>query len=889
LFKRGEGMIKNKRIAVQFLRLLNFLTFLFTLCPLKVDSQPNLPQKEADSLWEVWKDETKPDSSRLKAIHSYAINGYLYTKPDSAFYYADLQFEFASNNGLQEQMAEALNTKGLSFYFRGDYKNAYDYYLRSIELSEKLDNQKVLARTLGNMGILYRAKGDYTKALDFYSKSLKIFEAVDYKRGISFILNNIAGVYKYLGEYDKAVETMNKCILIEEELGNLRGMAASLGNIGIIYQDQGNYDQALEYYNKSLQLKNKTNDKQGIAITLDNIGVVYQGKGLYVKALEHHSKSLHIREELGDKKGIALSLINIGLIHQTQENHHKALEQFVKSLSIYEELGDKQGIATALGNIGTVYENLGDNSKALKKFSERLNLEEELGHKKGVAQSLGSLGKLYQKKGDFEKAFNYFTRSLEISEELGDKKGIVIATNNLGNLFIEKGDYGNAIQYNKQSLALAQELGLISGTLSAAKSLWKIYKVTANFKEALLMHELYIASRDSILAEENKKELIRQEYKYEYEKQAAADSVRAAEAEKVANARISAQNAQLEKEQTRGYALSAGIVLLFLFGGFMYNRFRVTNKQKLLIEKQEQETQRQKEIIEEAHREITDSIAYAKRIQGAILPPLKIVKKHLESSFILYKPKDVVAGDFYWMTTSASRLLSKPEFIYFAAADCTGHGVPGAMVSVVCNNALNRSVKEFGLTEPGEILDKTRELVIQEFEKSEEEVQDGMDIALCSLSKSSTRLPDGQGVEKFRELKYAGAHNPLWLIRKGEFVEAKFPEGSRFSQSENGAYQLVEVRADKQPIGKYETTKPYTTHTFQLEGGDTLYLFSDGFVDQFGGVNGKKFKSLNFKQLLLSIQKEDMDTQSKLIDEAFENWKQDIEQVDDVCVIGVRI
>jgi serine phosphatase RsbU (regulator of sigma subunit) len=176
------------------------------------------------------------------------------------------------------------------------------------------------------------------------------------------------------------------------------------------------------------------------------------------------------------------------------------------------------------------------------------------------------------------------------------------------------------------------------------------------------------------------------------------------------------------------------------------------------------------------------------------------------------------------------------------------------MVSVVCNNGLNRSVREYGLTDPGEILNKTREIVIAEFEKSEEEVKDGMDIALCSLEGNT--------------LKYAGANNPLWIIRNGEIIETK---------------------ADKQPIGKFEELLPYTTHIFELEKGDSIYIFSDGYVDQFGGEKGKKFKAKAFRELLLSIQGQLMENQKTIIDEAFENWRGDLEQIDDVCVIGVRI
>ena len=190
----------------------------------------------------------------------------------------------------------------------------------------------------------------------------------------------------------------------------------------------------------------------------------------------------------------------------------------------------------------------------------------------------------------------------------------------------------------------------------------------------------------------------------------------------------------------------------------------------------------------------------------------------------------------------------------FAAADCTGHGVPGAMVSVVCNNGLNRSVREYALTSPGEILNKTREIVIREFEKSDEEVKDGMDIALCSLEGN--------------HLKYAGAHNPLWIIRKGEVIETK---------------------ANKQPIGQFDNPEPYITHSFDLEKGDTIYIFSDGYVDQFGGEKGKKFKIIAFRTLLLSIQDKSMEEQKVIIDETFETWRGNLEQVDDICVIGVRV
>ncbi|MEX2483577.1 MAG: SpoIIE family protein phosphatase [Brumimicrobium sp.] len=332
--------------------------------------------------------------------------------------------------------------------------------------------------------------------------------------------------------------------------------------------------------------------------------------------------------------------------------------------------------------------------------------------------------------------------------------------------------------------------------------------------------------------------------------------------------------------------IAIGVVLLIALILIPYSRkiLREDDRKKKLF-------MQQKLIIEESHREIKDSISYAKRIQSAILPPSKIVKESIQESFILYKPKDIVAGDFYWMETFVYSAHPNKETesieitpkkgkrsdselkkgVLFAACDCTGHGVPGAMVSVICNNALNRSVREYKLTDPGEILDKSREIVIEEFEKSDDDVKDGMDISLVSF-----RLLQENGKRKAL-IKWAGANNPLWILK-------------------NDKKEFTEIKPDKQPIGKYAKTKPFTTHEFTLEEDEMIYLLTDGYQDQFGGTDeasrksgGKKFKTAPLKSLLLSIRNEPMEMQKEIIDTQFEAWKGTLDQVDDVCIIGLRI
>ncbi len=302
------------------------------------------------------------------------------------------------------------------------------------------------------------------------------------------------------------------------------------------------------------------------------------------------------------------------------------------------------------------------------------------------------------------------------------------------------------------------------------------------------------------------------------------------------------------------FALIIIVFLILVFFVIRSNYLRkqvnkVLLQQKEIIESQKFEVESQKHLVEEKQKEIIDSISYAKRLQEAILPSQAFINKYIPNNFIWYKPKDIVAGDFYW----AEELN---DLFFIAVADSTGHGVPGAMVSVVCCNALNRSLKEFNLTDTGQILDKTRTLVLETFEKSTNEVNDGMDISLLCIDKKNNNI------------FWSGANNPLWYIQNNE---------------------LKEIKANKQPIGKTEYPKPFTTHSIDYQENTTFYLFTDGFADQFGGPNGKKFKYKQFSDLLIKHTSLSQNEQVVMIDDVFTAWKGNLEQVDDVCVIGIKI
>jgi len=310
------------------------------------------------------------------------------------------------------------------------------------------------------------------------------------------------------------------------------------------------------------------------------------------------------------------------------------------------------------------------------------------------------------------------------------------------------------------------------------------------------------------------------------------------------------------------------IVLVLIMGVVVFVIYSLNQKKKTnkILNIQNEEILIKNTIIEEKNRDITDSINYAKRIQSAILPKMELLQKDFES-FIYYRPKDIVSGDFYWIKEVG-------EKIYFSVVDCTGHGVPGAFMSIIGYNSLNRIIDDFNITETGLILDKLNDLVIESIGNQSKEVltiRDGMDISICCIDKGSNTL------------EYSGAHNSMYLLRNKKNI---IGEIEPVLADENIVF--YEVKADKMAIGGSVNKNKYKTHRIKLEKKDAIYLFSDGFADQFGGEKGKKFMCKNFRKMIMNIQNMDFDNQLSFIDKTMVDWKGELEQLDDICVMGVE-
>jgi len=713
------------------------------------------------------------------------------------------------------------------FFSLGSTANAQNYADKEFFLIEKLEYDKIGKSDKllldSCLSLFHDSKNDTTKT-----------NAIKYIVEQSWDENIWPRYNDWLYDYVKIKLSKKLAAPIKTNL--LYVYASTINNKGYYHSTKGEPLKALDYYKQSLEIQKSIDDYEGVATSLNNIGAIFNKQGDIPSAINYYHQSLKIYEEIENDAGQAQTLKNLGNIHQSQKDNQLALEYFHKSLKMYKKLEHNRGIATLLNNIGFVYFKLKNNEKAFSYYRKSIKIREKINDKAGIASCLNNIASAYENENNIDSSMYYYQKCIEIYAEINNRNGLAIIHNNIARNYALNGQIKKAEQYALKSLAIAQEIKTPSNIKTVAGTLSDIYEKQGRGNEALKMYKLHIEMRDSILNEETQVAAAKSQARYEYQKNKAIDD---AEHEKV----LAIKNKEKEKQTIISIASGAGLILVIIFLLFVFNRLKITRKQKLVIENQKSE--------------IVDSITYAKRIQEAILPTKKFIEEHLPDSFFLYKPKDIVAGDFYWVTKIGNE-------VFFAAADCTGHGVPGAMVSVVCHNALDRVLREFKLTEPGEILDKTRELVEHQLNKSSNQsssiknIRDGMDIALCSYNKTNN------------EIKYAGAYNPLWILK-------------------SNSNEVEEIKATRQPIGRVENPKNFETHKITLGKDDRVYIFSDGYADQFGGKDRKKMMKKRFRELLLDTRNLEMKEQSNAINSYFENWKGNMEQIDDVCVIGVRV
>jgi len=589
-----------------------------------------------------------------------------------------------------------------------------------------------------------------------------------------------------------------------------------------------------------------------IALAFNNIGSASYSLGNYSDALIFGSKSLRLREELGNKEDIATSLSNLGLVYYKQNLIALAISNHRKALKLRTDNNDSSGMATSYNSLGLAFSNLNNDTLALINFNKALSLREATGDLKGKSQSLNNIATIYLTQKNPKKALEYLTASMQIKQQLKDKFGLASGYDNIGDAYVllaktenNSEYYDKAIFNYLKSLEIARALKLKEVIKVCCESLAAVYHIKENDREAYLYYQEFTKIKDTLLNEGITKKTA------ELQNQQQEREIALLNKDK-----IIAEGT----EETQRLIIISGILFTIISLGFLLNRYYVKQRanrlllqKNKLIDQHRSELKKQKEIIEQKNRDFTDSIEYARNVQNLILPAETEFKNYFPSAFVLYKPKSIVGGDFYWIHKTKDCLL-------IAVIDCTGHGIPGAMMSFLGYNFLENVVKGKTSFDPALILKELNNEVFSTLSQKNENLNSkyGMDISLCVIYSDK------------REIYFAGAHHPLYLIRNGE---------------------LLEFKGDKYSIGTLYTgvEKEFTTKQLFYQAGDTFYLFTDGYVDQIGGSDRKKFYYAPFKKLLFEIAHESMAQQKLLLEKEFIKWKGERDQTDDILILAFRL
>jgi serine phosphatase RsbU (regulator of sigma subunit) len=579
-------------------------------------------------------------------------------------------------------------------------------------------------------------------------------------------------------------------------------------------------------------------------------------KGEYKIALQHFILATDLFKKSNDKKRLAQCYTAMGIVYWYQGFSSRAIYYYKKNVEICIEINDENGLAASYGNLAIIFDENLEFDNALKYYNDALKIFEKKHKLNETAACLDNMSLVFKQQKNYTKALAYNARSFKIRENIMDTLGMLASMENLGVIYIAQKKYTEAIEISERVVTIANRLGSREDVKFAYMNLKDAHEGKGDFKAAFYVLNNLMTVKDSLRNIDNANQIAELETKFKTkEKEVELSEIKLLQKlkEKESDEKLQRKNFFI------GFLVVSGILVLFIAFLFL-KRFKEKQQIAEAINKKNEAIEHQKVLIDVAYKElternkdITDSIKYAQKIQQAVLPSKKFISHELAKTntdhFILFKPKDIVSGDFYWFHKSETSL-------YYVTADSTGHGVPGGFMSMLGINLLNEIVIERGIVEPGEILNKLREKIVRSLKTDDGYPKDGMDAVVCKIDFSSNKL------------EYAAANNPIYLIRENK---------------------LEVLPPQKMPVGYSDDSKPFLTTTIHLNKYDKIYTITDGFADQFGGDKGKKFKYKQLKELLISINYLPMDDQLTILTKTLYDWKGNLEQVDDICVIGIKI
>ncbi|MES2513396.1 MAG: tetratricopeptide repeat protein [Bacteroidota bacterium] len=587
------------------------------------------------------------------------------------------------------------------------------------------------------------------------------------------------------------------------------------------------------------------------------MGFCVQAKGNYKAALQHFLIATDICKKSKDKIRLSKCYTAMGVVHWYQGFYDKAIDYYKKNISLSLEINDKHGLAASYGNIAIIFDEKRDLDNALTYYTKALHIFEEEKDFAQIAACLDNMSLIFKQKKNYKEAFDYNIRGYNLRERIQDTIGMLASMENLGSIFISQQKYDDAISISEKVLEIAMRLGAKEDVKYAYINLKEAYEAKKDFPAANIVLNKLMEIKDSLRNIDNANQIAELETKFKTKEK----ETELSEIKLIQQLR---DKENIEKLKQKNYfigILSLIGVFILLISFLLLRRYKEKQQIAEAISKKNEAIEVQKTIIDKAYHElteknkdITDSIKYAQRIQEAIFPSAGHFSGLLPQSFVYFKPKDIVSGDFYWVEKGTD------DSVYLAVVDCTGHGVPGAFMSIVGFNLLNNAIHEHKCDTPADILNQVNSDLNETLKQTEVEsnIKDGMEISICKWNKVTN------------ELTFAGANSLIYLVQ-GNVLKA--------------------IKGDKHPIGSFygEKLKPFTNVKIDIEKNDLIYLFSDGYADQFGGEKGKKFKYKQLEDMLVKNSAKSMQDQHNMISKTFDDWKGQLEQIDDVCVIGIKI
>ncbi|MBS1653191.1 MAG: SpoIIE family protein phosphatase [Bacteroidetes bacterium] len=556
---------------------------------------------------------------------------------------------------------------------------------------------------------------------------------------------------------------------------------------------------------------------------------------------------------LNNLKEASNAMIVKSSIYSSRNQFDLQKKELLKCMDIKKTLHDSDGLVCVYAELAIPLICEKNLNEAEKSINNALNILHFNPNPYYLKACYGNLGYIFLLKKDFKKAIESYNQSLEISIKFSDKKGICESNNKIAELYLNEKDAAKSLLYAERALKISKETSDLKEEKFSYELISKAYELKGDYVNSLSYHKKFKQAEDSLLNETNMKSLNEVNIKFETEKKEQEN--------KLLHTQNQLSTETIKQQRLVTYFVIAGLLFVAFLAAFIFNglkKQRKANKiislQKTEVERQKHEVEKQKHLVEEHQKEILDSIHYAKRIQTALLANKEFVNTNIKNNFIYFQPKDIVSGDFYWAT-------QQNDCFYLACCDSTGHGVPGAFMSLLNIGFLSEAIKEKNISKPNEIFNYVRQRLIDSI--SAEGQKDGFDGILIKIKSS-----DLQSSTESITIEYAAANNEPILISNN---------------------QITELPKDKMPVGQGERKESFALHTLELKKGETLYLYTDGYADQFGGEKGKKFKYKQLNELLLHIHQLPMQEQEQKLSTTFNNWKGSLEQVDDVCVIGIKI